>query len=121
MNPMDGFKNLAPGDEIRFRRGRDGDFLMTPFQCEWCHFRNIKQRDVAPTNQVDQRLLKDVRQANMDAFWSREPATVRANLTQVKRMEELGKLWYGFYSVSPELGPFSLQDTFGMKPAVVLL
>ena len=28
-------------DERRFNKARPGDHLMTPFQCELCHFRNI--------------------------------------------------------------------------------
>lgn len=115
----DGLENLAVGDEKRFVEARDGDFLMTPFQCELCHFRNMMERDPDYREIKDKRLLRDVRQANLDAFWSREPSTVAANLSQAKRMEEIGD-WYGFGSVSPALGPFPLEDTFGMKAAVCL-
>ena len=29
---------IEEGDKDRFKCGRDGDHLMTPFQCENCHF-----------------------------------------------------------------------------------
>jgi hypothetical protein len=34
-----------PGDDSRFMEARAGDHLMTQFQCETCHFRNIMGRD----------------------------------------------------------------------------
>jgi hypothetical protein len=34
-----------PGDETLFMEARAGDHLMTQFQCETCHFRNIMGRD----------------------------------------------------------------------------
>jgi hypothetical protein len=38
----DGFKNVVAGDENRFKQGRNGDNLMTLFQCNKCHFVNIQ-------------------------------------------------------------------------------
>jgi hypothetical protein len=29
---------MEPEDELRFLVGRDGDHLVTPFQCDLCHF-----------------------------------------------------------------------------------
>jgi hypothetical protein len=34
----DRFANIVAGDELRFKRGRNGDDIMTPFQCVLCHF-----------------------------------------------------------------------------------
>ena len=116
----DGFVCLTEGDQDRFKFGRDGDFLMTPFQCDICHFRNIQGRNPSESSVFDIRLLKDIRQANIDALWSREPSTVSGNLSQARRMERIGA-YYGFESVSPALGPFPLSDTFGMKAAVCML
>ncbi|KAI2492586.1 hypothetical protein MHU86_21970 [Fragilaria crotonensis] len=31
-------------DPNRFKEARDGDHLMTPFQCDGCHFENCKRR-----------------------------------------------------------------------------
>ena len=35
-------------DDRCFVEGRAGDHLMTPFQCEVCHFRNIYQINPSP-------------------------------------------------------------------------
>ena len=93
---------------------------MTPFQCDICHFRNIQHRDPCVNAVKDMRLMQAIRQANIDAFWSRETSTVNGNLIQARRMEHLGD-YYGIASVSPALGPFPLEDTFGMKTAVCVL
>jgi len=44
-------------DTTRFLVGRDGDHLMTPFQCEICHFRNIYMQDPHPALKTDQLAL----------------------------------------------------------------
>jgi hypothetical protein len=58
----------------------------------------------------------------MDALWSTEPSIVNANFSQARRMEAIGESC-GIRSVSPVLGPFPLflEDTFGMKVAMVML
>ena len=116
----DGFENLALGDRDRFVVARNGDPLITPFQCDVCHFRNLQGRDPHGHIEEDRRLLSDIRHANINAFWSREPSTVSSNLSHAKRMEAIGS-WYGLTSVSPQMGPFPLRDTFGMAAAVVML
>jgi hypothetical protein len=65
----DGFEATTPGDESRFKRARNGDNLLIQFQCDVCHFRNIKRRDPRIGDRKDVRLLKDIRVANLDAFW----------------------------------------------------
>jgi hypothetical protein len=113
----DGFE----ADESRFRRARNGDSLLTPFQCDVCHFRNIKHCDPRIGDKKDVRLLKDIRVANLNDFWVREPSTVVANLKDVRTMEKIGEEIYGFDSVGPPMGPFPLEDNFGMKVGCVLL
>lgn len=44
-----------------------------------------------------------------------------ANLAQARRMEDIGFKYYGYSHVNEELGPFPLDDTFGMKAATVFL
>jgi hypothetical protein len=118
----DGFEALAPGDESCFKRARNGDNLITLFQCDVCHFRNIKHCDPRIGDKKVVRLLKDIRVANLDAFWAREPcSTVAANLKDVRKMEMIGEELYVFDSVGPPIGPFPLEDKFGMKVACVLL
>ena len=117
----DGFEVIADGDELRFKCARNGDFLMTPFQCDLCHFRNIQMRDPRPRKIEDIRLMKDIRHANLNAFWARESSTVAANLSQALKLENIGRDFFGMKAVTPAMGPFPLEDTFGMRIAVCLL
>jgi hypothetical protein len=116
----EGFDQTLAGDEQRFRVGRNGDSLMSPFQCELCHFRNIQGRDPSIGLPKDRLLLSCLRRASLDAFWSREPSTVRATLNGGRRMEEIGDS-LGMSRVLPEMGPFPLRDSFGMGVAVCML
>jgi hypothetical protein len=63
--------------------------------------------------------LSCIRRANLDSLWSREPSTVNRN-ARARTMEDLGDV-LGFESVAPSMGPFPLEDTFGMKIACVTL
>jgi hypothetical protein len=58
--------DLASDDQERFKLARDGDHLMCPFQCDGCHFQNLKKR--APgASDTDGVLLLCIRRANLDA------------------------------------------------------
>jgi hypothetical protein len=116
----DGLENVVSGDELRFRAGRNGNNLMTPFQCDMCHFRNMTGRYPSMVSADDRNTLKFVRRANLDALWPREPSTVTGNLSQAKKMEACGED-IGIKTVSHPMGPFPLEDTFGMKVACTLL
>jgi hypothetical protein len=108
-----------PGEDSRFLEARAGDHLMTQFQCETCHFRNIMGRDpLVDVCDGDRELMNDFRRALLDAFWSREPPTVRGNLIEAVRGERYGDRT-GKPSVTPAMGPFPLEDSSGMKVAVV--
>jgi hypothetical protein len=61
-----------------------------------------------------------VRRANLDAIWAREPSTTSGNLSQTRKLEEFGGA-LGFSHVTPEMGPFPLEDAFGMKVACCTL
>ncbi len=94
--------------------------MLSPFQCDLCHFRNIQKRDPLFGHRKDILLLQCIRRASLDAFWAREPSTVRANLRGAKRLEEIGDT-LGMRAVCPPLGPYSDEDTFGMTLAVCIL
>ena len=111
---------VDPSGENRFNEARNGDHLMVPFQCELCHFRNIFGRDPSEHNPKDQEVFSFIRRANLDCFWSREPATVKANLRNLCRMLKTEDR-FGFDSVSPPMGPFPLEDSIGMKGALAIL
>ena len=103
-------------DVDRYNHARKGDTLMVPFQCQLCHFRNLKGRNPEVNNDEDYRLLSFIKRANLDAFWSRTSSTVEGNKSQVSKLIE-----YSFVELLPARGPFALKDEFGMGIAVATL
>jgi hypothetical protein len=85
---------------------------MCPFQCDHCHFYNIQQR--RPGSKVqDEVLLMCIRRANLDAFWSKETATVSANRREGARVLSVSAR-LGVDHPYPERHPFEVDDSFGM-------
>ena len=110
-----------PEEQKRYLWGRNGDHLMCPFQCDECHFVNLNRRMPQAENPHDQRLLKYIRRAQLDAFWASEPDTVQRNLANLRRGANIGKSFgFGKYMFRP-MGPFPVEDTFGMAAAIVML
>ncbi len=108
------------GEDL-FRTARSGDTLMTPFQCDLCHFRNIKGRNPVRQNTRDNLALIMIRRANLDAFWARTTATVKSNLADTRQLVRHSvKLW-GTVPTLPPRGPFPLEDAFGMAIATATL
>ena len=105
-------------DQHRFCQGRSGDHLMTPFQCELCHFRNIFGRN--PHTLTDREALEFFRRASLDAFWSRASSTVKGNLAEGRRGQKFADRMR-VPCLVPEMGPFPLQDTMGMMCAASIL
>lgn len=110
-----GPESLEEDDPERFRRARDGDHLMCPFQCDGCHFYNIQQRRPG-TRVQDEVLMMCIRRANLDAFWSRETATVTANRREGARVLS-GSARLGLDQPYPDRKPFPVGDSFGMAIA----
>jgi hypothetical protein len=79
-----------PEDVLHYKMARDGDRLLTPFQCHFCHFRALMQRIPDPSNHRDAKLICCLIRANLDAFWGRETSTVLANR---RNLDQLIKLW----------------------------
>jgi hypothetical protein len=104
----------------RFNVARAGDHLMTPFQCEVCHFRNIYSRNPSDRLSTDRKALEFFRRASLDAFWSRATTTVRGNLSEVKRGQRFAAR-LGVPCLIPEMGPFPLCDSMGMMSAAAVL
>jgi hypothetical protein len=112
---------LEEDDPMRFQEGREGDHLMCPFQCEECHFINIKGCFPEKNNAEDELLLSCMRRANLDAFWSREQSTVYYNMLEGRRFLANQKL-LGIASASlPPRGPFPKKDIMGMGVAAGFL
>jgi hypothetical protein len=72
-------------DESRFTFGRAGDQFVTRFQCDCCHFQNIKGHIPSDSIGADQRLLTFIRRANLDAMWSQEVSTIEMSRREIKR------------------------------------
>ena len=117
----DGIPLIEEGSVDRFMIARNGDNLITSFQCELCHFRNIKGRNPDGGNREDNAMMNYMRRANLDAFWSRETRTIRTNYLELKRGEEAMKRKFRLESATGPMGPFPLEDVLGMKAALVLL
>jgi hypothetical protein len=83
---------MGDEEEDRFEVARPGDHLLCPFKCELCLFRNIQGRSplFGEGKLSGVVLLRALRRANLDAFWSREPNTVSQNLGTVNRILQLG-------------------------------
>jgi hypothetical protein len=76
----DGVDIIAPGDEICFKIARAGDHLMTPFQCELCHFHNIFKREPETYSLEDIESIEFLHRCCKDTLWSHETSVVENNL-----------------------------------------
>ena len=107
--------------EERYRVARRGDCLMCPFQCDTCHFINIQKR-LPQAVEEDERLLKAIRRASLDAFWAREKGTVEKNAAQWEVARRAGeKLGIQNPLGNYPVGPFPLRDEWGMTEATLFL
>jgi hypothetical protein len=75
----------------QYTHGRNGDHLITPFECDLCIFRKLRRHSPDITLLVDQRLLDCIRRVNLDAFWSRASSTVKGNHDRVKVSLQISK------------------------------
>ena len=104
-----------------YTAARNGDHLITPFQCDLCHFRNMFLRDPIMDSETDINALVAVRRANIDAFWSRSPGTANNTRNGCKRILEIGLNHFGLRNVLPNMGPHVLRDEWGMGLAIIML
>ena len=85
----------AWGDRHRplsqYLHARDGDHLITPFECDLCIFRKLRRESPNLGSQVDDRLLAGIRRINLDAFWSRSASTVSGNKDRVAAALRISK------------------------------
>jgi hypothetical protein len=111
-------------DKNKFRTARDGDHLLCPFQCDLCHFRNLKNRDPLRSDYTDRNLLNAIRRSNLDSFWGRASTTVAGNLLSMLNIVRTMRDKYGVSSEVPYFppqGPHPLEDNFGMFASCVML
>ena len=104
-------------DEDRFLVGRNGDFLVFPFQCDTCWFRNLEGRLPRSESYSDSIILSYIRRVNLDGMWARSPSTISSTknglITLIKRWKEVGVT-----PDFPELGPWPLNDKVGFRLAI---
>ena len=98
---------------------RNGDHLLIPFQCELCHYRNLKGMDLTGAK-AEGILLMTIRRANLYVFWSREPGTMSATRRDSLNLARIG-MRVGLENILPVMGPFILEDSLGMGLAVRIL
>ena len=121
MEEEDGFE-LDTAEKMRFLTARKGDGLCGIFQCEVCHFRNVKGRDPVESKGLDTMLQYYMQRANLDSFWSRQPSTVAASADELRRDLKLaGELGLAACEAFPRRGPFPVEDSVGMAQACVML
>ena len=109
-------------DKNLYMEARDGDHLCTPFQCDGCHFRNIMGRDPLEEKAEDTKILSSIRRASLDAFWSRDRSTVDKMLQEARRALRIcHSLQLPYSGPFTSMGPYPLEDSFGMTEAILLL
>jgi hypothetical protein len=117
----DGVDITAPGDETRFKIAQAGDHLMTPFQCELCHFHNIFKREPETYDLEEVETIEFLHRCCKDALWSRETSVVENNLRKAMRGRKSARFKFPGEMAIPPMGPYPLSDTFGMKATMVVL
>jgi hypothetical protein len=108
-------------DEERFLVARDGGNLVTPFQCDFCHFVNIMGQEPLEGLASDVRLLKCIHRINLDAFWAREPGTIRGVLDEAKRGIAIASALGFAQTLFWPRGPFPPTDTMGVGIAGIIV
>ena len=103
-----------------YEEARDGDHLMTPFQCDLCIFRRIKGVNPDTNSHSDKLTLSYIRRSNLDAFWSRARGTVRNNKGIVERTIE-GFSPFGLFGPFYDKGPTPSYDHAGYETSMALL
>ena len=63
----------------------NGENLITSFQCDNCHFRNLTGREPEMEIACDSVFRKIIRRAQLNAFWAIEPRIVARNLGELRK------------------------------------
>jgi hypothetical protein len=113
--------SLEEDDPRRFKEARDGDYLMTPFQCPECHFLNITKRLPVGSNHVDTFDLMCIQRAILDSFWARERSTVNSNRLEGKKFLVMQRRLGFEVDCLPPRGPYPKRDEWGMAIACGML
>ena len=105
------------GEEERYLIGIDGGFLVAPFQCDLCWFRNLEGRSPSKTSYSDQRLLGFIRRVNLDILWSRAPGTIASIKSGIMNLVRSWKELHMKIELPP-VGPWKVEDAVGFRVAI---
>lgn len=105
----------------RFTHARNGDHFLVPFQCDECHFFNLKGRLPMLGEQTDTLLQTCIRRAILDSFWSRESATVDRNRYDLGKIIQHSHALGTVPQALPTRGPVPANDLWGMNLACTIL
>ena len=110
------------GDVNKYCYAREGDHLMTAFECDFCIFRKLKQGGGAPRPgcEIDALLMAHIRRMNLDAFWSRESSTVKRHAAVIRQGLETSRL-FGTVPSIVAMGPLPAHDHCGYGVALQML
>ena len=97
-------------DPARFEGGRDGYYLLVPFQCDTCHFVNIQGRFPRESDKQDELLLLAICRVSLDSLWARERSTVSAHLYEGGRLAKTHAMLGTSWDVMPQRGPYRKLD-----------
>lgn len=111
-NPM-----VTPGEENDYRCGRAGDNLFCPFECDDCTFFKLKGRKPMLISENDKLLQRYIRRANLDAFWSRRPSTIKGLVRLFEEQMRYGEQLF-MIQMMDSLGPFPVEYDGGMRVAL---
>ena len=105
------------GEESRYLIGIDGAFLVAPFQCDLCWFRNLEGRSPVMSSYSDLRLLGFIRRVNLDLIWSRAPGTIASIKNGVMNLIRSWKELHMTIDLPP-VGPWKVEDSVGFRVAI---
>ena len=103
-----------------FTCARDGDHLVTSFQCTLCHYRNIHGEEPDKESPTYKEFDEHVTRVNLDAFWNRAEGTVDNTRRELLRIQETA-IKLGLRHTTPPMGPFPLRDCTGMVASLLIL
>jgi len=115
-----GFAWSASQELQRYQVGRDGNHLVTVFQCDDCIFLNLLHRRPLSHSTRDNLTLCCIHHMNLDALWGRETSTVDSTARAVRQTITLLQP-LGIRPQYPPLGPFPLDDSLGYGVAIAML
>ena len=108
-------------DSDRFKQGRNGDDLTTPFECDYCIFRKLYGRNPVEAGGLDDYSMACIRRINLDACWSRATSTVSGNASLLIRQGLRLSASVGLEGPYYPPGPVPGHDHCGYKVAIQMV